>query len=474
MGGADSEAREVLSDELGRLFGNAAFTGAEFAADGVTIFEISRDLHGTPTALSWKYAYEDGALRVGEHDRWSEDMADPERFYRRVAPKFIVRTQHPLPGRLNDLLADAGQVPVYRCLKSLRDLLRTAVIESPLVLGYELAVLKRVATGRTGAGQIALTGQPLFWQGDARGSRVGVRVIVEPTDDDGTVFAVVTREPRPDLPRLAQELRPLQIQAADLPPGSYDLAAVLSRPGLVQFEGLPVSLRASSRSWDELKRLVPGQLPRPVPAHLVCLIEVCGGEDQLQQRTWRLEELITTAQDGTVPLRVSVIAYGAHGVAWRVEDRPPEVRAWAVSGDEAIKALRGLAGRRVDKREYQRAAQLECALKLLREHLSARDGRPVIVTAGGRPAHPPGLDTGTQIIPCPDWVDGMSELGRLAALPGITLGAIRDPRCRGEIWERLGQDAMATVNDAVDMDSFVGGLGLRVDALTVPFPVIEQ
>ena len=159
----------------------------------------------------------------------------------------------------------------------------------------------------------------------------------------------------------------------------------------------------------------------------------------LQQRIDRLEELINEAQAGGLPLRVSVVAYGAHGVAWKVDDRPPEIRAWAAPGDEAIKALRGLAGRQVDEREYQRAAQLECALKLVRERLVPADGRPVIVTAGGRPAHPPGLDTSRQLIPCPDWVDGMAELGWLLRLPGITFGALRDPKCRGGIWEPLGR-----------------------------------
>ena len=97
----------------------------------------------------------------------------------------------------------------------------------------------------------------------------------------------------------------------------------------------------------------------------------------------------------------------------------------------------------------------------------------MIVTAGGRPTHPPGLDTRRQLIPCTNWVDGTSELGWLVRLPGITFGALRDPRWRGGIWERLGRDAVATVDDAVDMESFAAHLGLRGAVQTVPFPVIE-
>jgi hypothetical protein len=479
----DDEVHEALCDELGRLSGSATFTVAEFAVGTASIFEVSRDEHGTPAAVRWKYTCTGGELRVEEEDRWSQALADPEEFCRRVAPKFIVRTPQPLPSALSDLLAGPRpEVPVYTCQATLLELLRAAVLESPLVLGYELAVLRRMPAHRGGAAGAVLTTLPLFSPGETQGCQVSIRVNVEPTDAEGTVFAVVTREPRPDLPRHAQPLRVLQLQAAVVPPGSYALTAVLARPGQVRFQGLPVALGSSGRSWEELEGLVPGQLAAPVPVHLVCLIEVCGGDDRLKQRIYRLEELITKAQAGAQPLRVSVVAYGAHGVAWKVEDRPPEIRAWAAPGSQAVNALRGLVSRPPDEREYQRAAQLECALKLVRERLAAADGRPVaaadgrpvIVTAGGRPGHPPGLDTGTRIIPCPDWVDGTSELGRLRGLPGITLGALRDPKCWGGLWDQLGQHAVATVDDAVDMESFAAGLGLLAAAQTVPFPVIEQ
>jgi len=471
----DDEVHEALCDELGRLSGRATFTVAEFAVDAASIFEISRDEHGTPAAVGWTYPCEDAALRVEDGDPWSDAWADPERFRRCVAPRFIVRTPEPLPSGLSGLLSGPGpEVPVYTCQASLPELLRAAVRESPLVLAYELAVLRRVPASSSGPSRLVLTGLPLFSPGETQGCQVSIRVNCEPTDDEGTVFAVVTREPRPDLPRQAQPLRPLQIQAAVVPPGSYALTAVLARPGQVRFQGLRAVLRACGRTWAELEQLVPGQLPAQVPVHLVCLIEVCGGDDRLKQRIYRLEELITKAQTGARPLCVSVVAYGAHGVAWKVDDRPPEIRAWAAPAGQAINALRGLVSHQADDREYLRAAQLECALKLVRERLAATDGRPVLVTAGGRPAHPPGLDTSTLIIPCPGWVDGASELGRLASLPEITFGALRDPRCRGGVWDQLGQHAVATVDDAVDMESFAAGLGLLAAAQTVPFPVIGQ
>ncbi len=473
----DDDARHALDHELERLALNASFTVAEFAGDTATIFEISRDAHGTPTPFWWKYRYHNGGLVVDddEPDQWSAAMADPAQFYRWVAPRFIACGPDPLPGGLRDLLPGRDEVSVYQCRTSLQKLLRAALRESPLVLGYELAVLKRMSASNTGPERLALSWHPLFGPGDRRDAQATVRVSVEPTDDKGTAFAVVTRERRPDIPRHAWRPRPLQVQASVVPPGRYELTATLTWPGQVRFEGLPQlpPLADSSRSWTELERLVPSQLTAHAAVHLVCLAETCGSDDRLEQRIDWLEELVTEAQDGGLPLRVSVVAYGAHGVAWRVDDRPPEVRAWSVPGDEAIKALRGLAGRKVDQREYPRAAQLECVLKLVRERLLASDGRPVIVTAGGRPAHPPGLDTSRQIIPCPDRVDGMAELNSLLRVPGITFGALRDPRCRGGIWEPLGQHAEATVDDAVDIEVFAARLGLHMAVQTVPFPVIE-
>lgn len=229
----------------------------------------------------------------------------------------------------------------------------------------------------------------------------------------------------------------------------------------------------SSRSWEALKRLTPAQLMAQAPVHLVCLIEACGDDDLLQQRTYWTEELISQAEAGGRSLRVSVVAYGPHGIAWRIEDRPPEIRAWATSGDVAIKALRGLVGREADKREYARAAQLECALKLARERLVGADGRPVIVTMGGRQAHPPGLDTSGRLIPCPKRVDLASELGRVSSLPGTTFGAIHDPECGGGIWRQLGRHAVATADAAVDVESFASGLGLLATAQAAPFTAIE-
>jgi hypothetical protein len=472
----DQDVRATLSSELGRVTRPATFTVAEFSVGAATIFQVSRDGHGTPNARKWEYHYENGVLADGhESDPWSEAMTDPDLFYRQVAPKLIVRRPDRLPDGLYRLISGPVAVPVHSCRTRLGDLLRGVLKDSPLVLGYELAGLKHVRASRTRPEGLVFTGHPLFSPGQARGARYRVPVMVEPTGDEGTVFAVVTREPRPNLPRRDWPLRPMQVQVARVPPGRYELTAELVRPGKVRLEGLPAQspLGHCDRSWDELRRLVPRQLMGPpAPVHLICLVEVCGSDEVLQQRIDRLEDLINEARAGGLPLHVSVVAYGAHGVAWSVDDLPPDIRVRAVPPDQAIKALRGLVGRQPDDREYPRAAQLECAVRLVRE-LLPRGGRPVIVTAGGRPAHPPRLDTSRQIIPCPNWVDGAAELDSLLGIPRISFGALRDPKCRGMIWGLLGRHAGATIDDAVDMEGFTANLGLRAVMQTVPFPVIE-
>jgi hypothetical protein len=458
MIGAEDEVHDALSDELARLTGNARFTVAEFGTIGATIWRIYRDENGTPRA-------EQPRMRALA-------LKDPDAFYREIDPAFIVRTSASLPDDLLGLLPGERGVPVYECRTPLEDQVREAIRDSPLVLGYELAVLKQVPEGRPDAGRLVLTGHQLFPPGVTQGHRAVVRVRCEPTDSDGTVFAVVTRERRPDLPPNAQALRPVHIQSALVPADTYEVTAVLARPGRVLLQGLPAPLGKFSGTWDDLRRQVPDRLAAPEPVHLVCLVEVSGGDDRLELRIDRLSQLIDEAEKGAGQLSVSVLTYGPHSVAWSVDEQPVSVPAWVAPSPRAEHALRGLAGRKADEREYRRAAQLECALDTAARHLSDRDGRPVIVVAGGRPPHPHAMDTRTTIIPCPDRVNWKWQLDRIGAL-GASFGALRDHDARGEVWRVLGRDAIATVDDPVDMQDFAMRLGLREAAQAVPFPFVD-
>jgi hypothetical protein len=485
MTGAEDEVHEALSDELARLTGNGTFTTiAEFGADALpVVWRVHRDEHGTPRAQ--RLSVSAAALR------------DPDAFYRAYDPAFIVRTSDVLSGELLALLHGASQihsasqvqgafqaqgarlVPVYECRVSLEEQLREAIRTSPLELGYELAVLSEVPRGRPDAGRLELTGHPLFPMGASHGDQVTVRVRCAPTDGHGTTFAVVTRDPRPNVPPKDRELRPVQLQTAPVPPGTSELTVELARPGRVVFHGLPAEFGKPVTSpdelrsgWADIRRRIPERLVRTEPVHLVCLVEVSGGDERLHLRIDRLVKLVTEAEAAIGRLVVSVVAYGPHSVAWAVDEEPISVRTWAATSERAEQELQGLAVRRPDEREYLRAAQLECALAWLARYLSDADGRPVLVTAGGRPPHPHRMDPRTQLIPCPDRVNWKPQVDRLSEL-GTVFGALRDRQWRGDIWQALGQKVMATVDDPVDMPDFAAALGLREQGQSVPLPFID-
>jgi hypothetical protein len=467
----EDEVHRALSDEIARLTGKRTLTIVEFPAGGTAVtWRVRRDENGTP--LADRRPVEAAVLR------------DPGALYRLVDPAFIVRTGIVRTGDESAAeplakLPDAGRVPAYQCRIPLDQMLREAIRLSPLVVAYELALLEEAPGQHHGPGRLELIGQPLFPIGASHGDKVLVRVHVEPTGSDETCFAVVARDPRSTVPPKDQELAPVQIQSAVVPPGTWELTAELARPGRVVFHGLPVELsRPASPSpqhlvnaWEDIKRRVPERLTRTEPVHLICLIEVCGGSDLLQLRIDRLVKLVNAADAASRQLAVTVVAYGPHSVTWAGQDEAPSVRAWAAPADRAEHVLQELAVRRPDEREYLRAAQLECALGWLAGYLSDREGRPVIVTAGGRPPHPHRMDPRTQIIPCPDRVNWRPQLDRLAEL-GTTFGVLRDKTWQGDIWLALGQKVTATVDDPVDMPDFAAALGLHETGQAVPLPLI--
>jgi hypothetical protein len=465
---AEDEVRDALSDELARLTGNNGFTVVEFGTSGATIWQFYRDENGTPQA---------------ERTRARPSILnDPDIFYRKVYPAFVVRTSGVLAENLYRLLKAPRGVPVYECQTSLEAEIREAIINSPLVRGYELAVLRQVPDGRPDAGRLVLTGHHLFPPGVTKGHRASVRVRCEATGGNGTIFAVVTRDHQPNIPPSSQVLRPVHIQSAVLPADTYEITAELARPGRVRLHGLPAELSKFSGSWETLRHQLPDQLTAATESvHLVCLVELSDDHrpdepeprpNRLALRIDRLTQLIEEAEGIVGRLNVSVVAYGPHVVAWRAADQPVSVPAWAASGARAKQELRKLASHRRGEREYLRAAQLECALETVARHLSDQDGRPVIVTAGRRPPHPPAMDTRTTLIPCPDRVNWKWQIDKIETL-GATFGALRDADAHGEIWRSLGRDAKATVEDAVDMPEFAALLGLHEAAQTVPFPFVD-
>jgi hypothetical protein len=465
----DSEAlRDALAAEIAGLGESEddEFKVASFAADGITVWRVARDENGTPQGQRL-------TLMI-------EPVIDPEDFYTsRLAPSLGDSRLLISVGALDEsraavlrLLRAANGAFAYDCHKPFEDLLHQAIDSTPLTRWYDLVVLSETADRR-----LRIDTQPLFQPGATSGDQTEpFRMRCGPADDLGTAFTVIARrsgsEPfRPD------QSRPVQAQSGVVPPGTYRVSALLSRPGSVHFDGLPARLSADKRPLARLIRQVPERLRMPVPVHLACLIEVSGDEGQLRRRIDRLEQLITTAADGAEQeLAVSVISYGPHSVERGVREDPATVQARATSPARAVRVLRGLASRRAPAREYERAAQTECALNELCGLLDGRPGgtgRLVVVTAGERPPHPPRLDIRSEIIPCHNRADWRAMITRLRRVPGIRFGALCDPDAVGDIWRALGRDAFGRLNSEGVIPGFARDLGLLEGIQAVPFPLLE-
>jgi hypothetical protein len=463
----DESVHAALSAELATLANSAAFTIIEFGADGGWAWTVSRDENGTP-----------GARRsplpaVGAQDVDGFYHAEVERLISaRLALIACTAADHPVA--LAGMLSARHSAPVYECQSAISPLLREAIRLSPLTVPYELVVLKQTAPGQPDAGRLSLRSILLFPKGAESGFPASVDVRCAPTDERGTVFAVVTRVPVPGGPPSARRFGRIEIQSGAVPPGPRKLTARLVRPGHVQFEldGIAIQLKPESRPWLEIVRDLPDRLASPYPIHLICVIEVSGGSTRLGHRIEQLENLIGETDNGARPLRVSVLAYGPHSVERRVAEEPVVTLAWATTGEQAVRALRGLKEYQPHEQEYPRAAQLECALREIAANLDLRYGRPVLVTAGARPPHPPRVDRHTEIIPCRHRVSWREELDRLLTVPGgLRFGALCDSDAVGEIWRALGRDAIEEV-EVVDALAFTTRLGLREPVQAVPFPLI--
>jgi len=381
----------------------------------------------------------------------------------------------------------------FRSRPSADDLLEEATARVPLPssLWYELVLLRRSRSGR-----LEFTAQQLFLPEARRGDTRQFTIRCEPSDDNGTVFAVAARD-------AAFEFQLVSMASAKVPPGGYQLTATLLRPGRVRFDGLPVKLRTDSRNWLDVLAQVPERLDKYGPAHLIVAVECAGTDEEVEARIDRARQLIDAvgeAADG--PVTFSLLTFSAHAHSRRGHEDPVTAVGWA-QGDprDLIPRLRALHKRRSDERalrneervrrgetpdlQYPRAAQVECMLaeagRRLRGPESAGTGRPALVTIGARPAHPHRIDPVSEILPCPrrqDWRVILPSLAQEHA--GMAFGAVRDGAedpddfrvsPLDEIWDHLGTDVKAST-DAFDAHAFAVGLGLVPPVLQyLPFPL---
>jgi len=473
MGGdlGDEALASGLADEVRDLAKGRTLRIAQFTADGLVLWDVRRDDAGTPHAYSWPaLPWSDfldldvlsgpelnRAARPGDGGRMVLVCSSPDHSYAHRAYELLGR--------------DHGRAPAFRYLGSLGDLLHRVMAASPLTQWYELVVLRRTPSGR-----VILTGAQLFPPGARRGERQPFTIRCEPGGENGTVFAVMATES-------VEEVHPVSVKSASLNPGVYDVTAVLCRPGLVRFDGLPTRMREERRSWAEIVATVPTSLSLSRSAHLICAIEVSGPRDLVYERIERAKKLIRDVNIGSRDrLTVSLISYGPHAVGRMFPEEPIRVLAWAQGSMTAVAALNKLKDR-VRARApvepgYVRAAQLECVLATISEKLAElgdQETRPVIVTIASRSAFPHQMDPVSEIVPCPDRVDWRRVLKDLLEHPGIAFGLISDHGPDEEIWIHLSNDALASMNDVVfNVQHFAERLGLLSEAEDVPFPLIES
>ncbi len=474
-----------LTRDIARLPTGKALTIAEFSPSRVTVWKVLLDSAGTPRVQRrW---HDSHSLRI-------LGMLDDTELLDRIRPEddgsiILARTGQGLMGEAGQDALDADRAfevakdaypgsRVFRSATALDDLLAEATARVPLPpsLWYELVLLRRRRSGR-----LEFTAQQLFLPEARRGDTRQFTVRCEPSDDNGTVFAVAARD-------AAFEFQLVSMASAKIPPHTYHLTATLLRPGLVRFDGLPVKLRSDPRAWLDVLAEVPERLDVYGPSHLIVAVEACGSAEVFETRIDRAEELIADVQDtADGPVTFSLLTYAAHTHNRMTGDEAVNVVAWAESNPETLaRRLRALRARVPSHVQYSRAAQIECMLAEVTGRLQGPDataaGRPALVTIGDKPAFPHKIDRVSEILPCPRRHDWRTFLRRLAeAHGGVAFGAIRDSEDdpddlyedpADEIWRLLGTDMSASLS-AFDPHAFAVGLGLVPPALQyLPFPLV--
>jgi hypothetical protein len=468
-GGNEDLARgglvRALTESVTALGEHNALAIARLSPAGLVIWGVRRDQNGTPRShssqqVSWSSLSNDGVLAEDKLDQVIASADSGSRWVIVCSALGKLQVTEAL-GRLRTVRPEAD---VFHCSDPLRELIREAIAQAPLTQRYELVVLRRTSSGR-----LALGGFLLFPPGARQGDRQPVTILCEPSDHNGTALAVVAC-------RHVREFQLVSLSSVKLEPRSYSVVAELLRPGLVRFNGLP-ELLEEHRSWPELVASVPPRLPSPQAAHLICAVETSGLPSQVRERLSRIEQLIRRVADsGQRRLRVSLISYGPHSVDRAVPEEPLAIQAWAASSDAALTALGRLRDHGAAPVGYSRAAQIECVLTEVANRLTGQHGRPVLVTAGARPAFPSKVDPRSEIIPCPkprpsDW---RRALRRLHEHQGIAFGAIHDYGAEDEMWGQLGQDSFARI-DVVSISDFAADLGLlSLASQYVPFPLVDE
>jgi hypothetical protein len=460
-------AAGLLAELVARLGPVGELAIVQVAAPGIILWRIRRDRAGTPVCrfspeLPWASLQEHGVLT-------EEALYQAVRFGDDSEPVLL---SAPPAGpedtwALSVLAAAYPAAPLIRTETDVAALIRHVLARTPLTRAYGLVVLRPDTSA-----QLELSAAPLFPVGARRGDRQALPILCEASDADGTVLAVVAGLP-------GRQAVLMSAQAVKLPPGGYDLAAELARPGLVRFGGLPAPVHDERRAWPQIVDRIP-DLPLwpPRPVHLICAVETSGPHTLVEDRIGRAGQLVRLAADELEQgLSVSLIAYGPHSFHRGERDEPPEILLWAASGEAAVAELARLYDRPPAPPGYPDAAQVECVLAdiadLLRRIRGPDREHRVLVTLGSSPSFPPRPDI-SGVLPCRRGLDWRAMLRRLEGDQGLALGAIcDDPRgARSPMWIQLGRHS-AAFGGLVVLRAFAEPLGLlRPPPQLVPLPLL--
>ena len=459
----------LLVDEINQLRhdrdANDALTVASFNATTLEVYYVSRDRHGTPVQILA------GGLPV-------TGLEENELFYLQLRPLLrsadggrallINQAPHHPEAELamtvaRDILAREYQPQSASAHEFEADIplaINEAIARSALQHPYQLLALSRQTNG-----EFWVRPEPLLPAGAVQGDRRSVRVKCQPSDENGTVFAVGSsyhHSIRSGFSYGSYGSDPMLAVSAKVPPGIYDLTAELLGPGLVRFEGLPAEPRQDRRPWPDITATMPEQVDIAGPVHLILVIEADESLFEATRRVSLATELITITESTGAPVTVSVVFYGWQALSgFDAPDDAPLVLAWTADTRQARDAL----GSPILVTATPAASEIERALALVSGRLSdyESEGRPVLVTIGARTASD-------------DWEGPLNLLK--TAHPGIAFGAIlgidRSHALRSwdYPWAELGRVAHATIDD-VDVHQFASELGLLASTSTpLPFPLV--
>jgi hypothetical protein len=500
--GTQGMLREVLAEATDKVTGTGRLTVVEISATGIAAFEVRADrlgsleCHAEQPVATWpelmpmlsaapdelRFQLAGGLARLDQDQVWATLEPAVAQTVRVPAGAVVLVCTAPgwaVPERAADLLLrdHEGAESVRSAGAPVRGMLEELIAGSTLRQPYELVLAVVHPVNR----RVMLQTRQLFPVGAEFGDETTLTVRCAPSDEHGTVFAIVTWH--------GQEPQRLSVDSVKLRPGRYRVRAVLAGPGMVEFRELP-GLAPDHRTWSELTDAIPAELPpRIFAVDLICGVELGGADPgRVDARLHLVRSLIRMLDEECAEpdqLRVAVLGYGDHLYDSRQEGNRVVYGAWLSGTADALDAVDQLRHR---GQGYPAATAMEDMLSHVVSQLGAATSgrrtagrRTVLLTIGNRPPHPPAANL-QSILPCPhghNWNELLRRLERTLEVSRIAV-VDRTPTGSGTVWHRLGADGLHELAEPTEpTEDIAHQLGMDIGLLVpnahrLPFPLIEQ